>query len=118
MQQIHFMNQKFEEEDQNVLSKAARELDYLIDDMNQLTLEIELNDRLMRPLNIGINRDGEDNYHIAMAWPELQGIKKFNNLIEDVFVYYRKSNLFLRGIGIGDEYRIWNDYSGKSGHSI
>lgn len=109
--QIHFMNQKFEEEDQNVLSKAARELDYLIDDMNQLTLEIELNDRLMRPLNIGINRDGEDNYHIAMACRELQGIKKFNNLIEDVFVYYRKSNLFLRGIGIGDEYRIWNDYS-------
>ena len=109
--QIHFMNQKFEEEDQNVLSKAARELDYLIDDMNQLTLEIELNDRLMRPLNIGINRDGEDNYHIAMVCRELQGIKKFNNLIEDVFVYYRKSNLFLRGIGIGDEYRIWNDYS-------
>ena len=26
--QIHFMNQKFEEEDQNVLSKAARELFY------------------------------------------------------------------------------------------
>lgn len=108
--QIKFMNQKFVEEDQAVLSKASRELDYLIDDMNQLTLEIELDDRLMRPLNIGMNRDGEDNYHIAMACRELQGIKKFNNLIEDIFVYYRKSNLFLRSIGIGDEYRIWSDY--------
>lgn len=29
-----------------------------------------------------------------------------------MFLYITENpNLFLRGIGIGDEYRIWNDYS-------
>ncbi len=44
---------------------------------------------MMRPLNNGINRDGEDNYHIAMACREpAWEFKKFNNLIDGCFCIY------------------------------
>lgn len=102
--------EKFEDESRNVLDRVTQEIDYLISDIENLTVEIELNNQFMRLLSIEENRDGTDNYHIAMALTQLRGINRFNHLIEDVILYYRQGDFFLNTLSIRDEQGIWGDY--------
>lgn len=101
---------QFENENKNVLNNVTQEIDYLISDIENLTVEIELDNRLMKLLSIKENRSGSDNYYIAMALTRLRSINRFNHLIEDVILYYRQGDFFLNASGIKDEAGIWGDY--------
>lgn len=100
------------EENEAVLGKLNRELDYLISDIENLIVEVELDNQLLKPLAISEGkRSGNENYSIAMALMRLRNIKKYNHLIEDLLLYYRKGNFFLNTLSIRDEQGIYNDYS-------
>ncbi|MBT9777058.1 helix-turn-helix domain-containing protein [Clostridium sp. MCC353] len=100
------------EENEAVLGKLNRELDYLISDIENLIVEVELDNQLLKPLAISEGkRSGSENYSIAMALIRLRNIKKYNHLIEDLLLYYRKGNFFLNTLSIRDEQGIYKDYS-------
>ena len=110
-QSIQEIRQKHQEENMAVLNKISRELEYLISDMENLTVEIELNKKLMKPVSVRAqNRSGQENYSVAMALRELKDIKKFNHLIEEVMMYYRQGDFFLTPLSIRTERGIYEEY--------
>lgn len=103
---------QYSQENQAVLTRVNKEVEYLISDIENLILEIELSERFARLLSIPEQgRTGEENYEIAMALNELKNIKKFNYLIEDVILYYGKGNFFLSPLSIRTELGIYQDYT-------
>lgn len=108
---VREVRQDYESESWRVLTKVSQEVDYLLNDVENLALEIQLNDRLMRPVSIKQGkRDGVENYAIAMALQELKNVKKFNYLIEDIILYYRQGDFFLNPNSIRTERGIYEDY--------
>lgn len=109
---IKELKQSYDNENESVLGKLNREVDYLVRDIENLVVEVELDNQLLKPLTISEGkRSGSENYSIAMALMRLKNIKKYNHLIEDILLYYRKGGFFLNTISIRDEPGIYHDYN-------
>lgn len=109
---VREIRETYYEENHAVLNKINREIDYLVNDIDNLVVEIELNDRFTRLLMVPkTGRSGTDNYSIAMGLRDLRNIKKYNHLIEDVILYYRKGDFFLNPLSLRTEKGIYEDYA-------
>ena len=76
-----------------MINKVSKETDYLIEDIERLVIEISSNTKFTKILNVNKdNRTNIDNYNIALAIQELRQIKKYNNLIKNLALYYNKGD--------------------------
>lgn len=94
-----------------VLNKIVREVDYLVNDIERLVIEVDSNPKFKKVLSLDkYKRTGPDNYKLAMAINELRDIKKYNYLIEDIILYYHKGDFFINATGIRDADFLYSDY--------
>lgn len=109
---VRNINNESIQSSRSILNKIAREIDYLVSDIERLVLEVDSNYKFKRILDVDEKeKTGQDHYEIAVAINELRTTKKYNYLIEDIILYYHQGNFFINSVGARTAELLYSDYS-------
>ncbi|MEG0326026.1 MAG: hypothetical protein RR618_05805, partial [Cellulosilyticaceae bacterium] len=93
------------------INKISKEIDYLVEDIERLVIEIGSNTRFRKMLSIEKeDRSKVDNYNIAMGIDELRKINKYNRLIENLSLYYHNGDFCINIESIRTVQGLLEDY--------
>lgn len=94
------------------LNKVVKEIDYLLENIQSLVIEIDSNTKFRKMLTIeSDNRTKIDNYNIAMGIRELREIKKYNPFINNLALYYHKGDFCINVESLRTVEGFYKDFS-------
>lgn len=95
----------------SILSKMNKEIDYLIQDIQRLVIEVGGNSKILKLLSTNSSeKSNTEHYQIAMAAIELKKIKKYNSLIQDINIYYHKGEFCINSFGMRPINILYDDF--------